>query len=132
MQAPISERRRSFAKSSAALECPHHPTGMTHSDRSSERARLDRWHAAANDPSPASPSSRTFSAIWASEVFSECLTECRYVQHRFGQKLLQLPVLLLKRSEATSVRDLHPAKARAPAIEGRMTDPILSTEIRKR
>lgn len=54
--------------SSAAPGSPHRLIAARHSDRSSDRARSDHRPDAADSSSPRSPSSRTLSAIRASEV----------------------------------------------------------------
>lgn len=87
---------------------------------------------AASSPSPRWPSSRLFSVRRASEVFSQRLTQRRHVEHRLGQELLELPVLLVERLQAMSVRDLHAAEARAPRVERRVADAVAAADLSHR
>ena len=57
----------------------------------------DRKPDAANSPLLRSPSSRLSSVRRALEVCSERFTERRNVEHRLGEQLLELAVLLFKR-----------------------------------
>ena len=50
----------------------------------------------------------------ASDVFSEQVLKRRVIQHRFGQQLLQPPVLILQRLQPPRLRDLQPAVLRFP------------------
>lgn len=78
------------------------------------------------------PSSRRFSLIRASEVFSKHLLQSRYVQHRVGQKTLQFGILVFKRLQALGIGRLQAATLRAPLVKRRITDAVLSAQLNGR
>src|SRR5581483_6378502 len=97
----------------------HRQTSLAHSDRSSDAGRPGDKRAAANSSSLGPPRSQLVSASWASEVFSEHLLQRRRIEHRLGQKLLEL----------AGVGDLHPAVPRSPLVEGCVADPVLAAQL---
>ena len=66
----------------------------------------------------------------ASAVFSQRLTQRGHVEHRLGQELLELAVLLAssafgRRASETSM----PPKRRAPRVERRVADPVAAADL---
>ena len=51
------------------------------------------------------------------------------VKHRLGQERLELGVLGLKPPQPPSVRHVHPAKAAALLLGGRIAEPVLAPEL---
>ena len=62
--------------------------------------------------------------IFCHEVFQRGV-----VEHRVGQKPLQLGVLVLNLLEPLGLGHLHPAKLRLPTVEGRRADPVLAAHL---
>jgi hypothetical protein len=48
-----------------------------------------------------------------------------FIEHRIGQKLLQLAVLALEPSQALGLRDFEPAVLGFPVVQARLADPVL-------
>src|SRR4029077_20239487 len=69
---------------------------------------------------------------WASEVFSEHFLQCRGVQHRLRQQLLEFAVLFLESLQLAGVGDLHPAITRPPLVKRRIADAVLAAQIARR
>lgn len=61
--------------------------------------------------------------------FSEHLFQCRDVHHLLGEHLLQLGVLRFQRLQPPSFGHFHAAILGSPIIEGRVTDPMLATQL---
>src|SRR6185437_8068393 len=53
----------------------------------------------------------------------------RDVEHRLGQQLLQLAVLVFERLQLARIRHVHPAELRLPFEEGRAADAMLAEQI---
>lgn len=109
---------------------PHRHHGSRRSGTSSAPGRSARRRDAENSPSPRWPSSRLFFVRRASEVFSQRLTQRGHVEHRLGQELLELAVLLAssafgRRASETSM----PPKRRAPRVERRVADPVAAADL---
>ena len=69
---------------------PRRPAASTGTGRPADPSPPDRKPAAASALSPSSPSPPLLSGSWASEVFSQHLLECRYVQHRVPNRRFSL------------------------------------------
>src|SRR3712207_5154556 len=54
------------------------------------------------------------------------------VEHRFGEKLLELRVLVLERLQPPGLRDVEPAGLRLPGVERGLADPVPPTLVRCR
>jgi hypothetical protein len=46
-----------------------------------------------------------------------------------GQKVIQLPVLLLQKPQPLGIRHLHPAVAGSPVVQRRFADPVLPAKV---
>ncbi len=97
-----------------------------------QQGRSARRRDVAKCPSPRWPSSRLFCVRRASEVFSQSLAQRRHVEHRLGEKLLELAVLLVERLQPARIRDLHAAEARAPRVERRVADAVAAADLSHR
>ena len=63
--------------------------------------------------------------------FEADLLEHRVVEHRLGQQLLQLGVLVLQRLQALGVRHVEPAVLGLPLVKCRAADPVLAAHVRR-
>ncbi len=65
----------------------------------------------------------------ASPFFCGDILQHRVVEHRLGQKLLQLDVLIFQRLQALGVRDIEAAILGLPLVKRRAADPVLATHV---
>src|SRR3974390_1700574 len=68
----------------------------------------------------------------ASPFFCSDILEHSVVEHRLGQELLELGVLVLQRLQPFGVGDLQPTELRLPFVERGAADPVLATDIGRR
>jgi hypothetical protein len=88
-----------------------------------------QWHLEPADPwgTPRAPRLRRLPPLPGAST-----TPKVDVHHRFGQQLLQPPVLVLEALQALRVRRPHPAVPRLPAIERLLADPVPAADLRRR
>jgi hypothetical protein len=55
--------------------------------------------------------------------------QCGIVEHRVGQKPLELGVLVLKLLEPLGLGHIHPAKLSLPTVKRRYADPVLAAHL---
>ena len=73
--------------------------------------------------------SATSAALQASSVFCQQILQRGHVEHRFGEKLLQPPVLVLERFQSARLGHLQPAVARLPFVERGRADAMPPTDL---
>ncbi|MDB4197353.1 hypothetical protein N9777_03585, partial [Ascidiaceihabitans sp.] len=65
----------------------------------------------------------------ASSFFGIDISQHRVVEHLFSQELLQLGVLILKRTQSLRIRRFHATILRFVFVERRRTEPVPSTHV---
>jgi hypothetical protein len=55
--------------------------------------------------------------------------QCRSIQHRIGQKPLQLAILIFKRPQLLGITDIHAAELGFPVVQCRFRDTVLPRQI---